>query len=70
MIAARTGDGIGYGGSRYPYPFMDVDKLGWGTVLLTVLVLTVFFIALGYIWVLIDKGLAKAAYRKKEVKKV
>lgn len=64
MIGARIGDGIGYGGSRYPYPFMDVDRLGWGTVLLTVLGLTAFFMALGYIWVLIDKGLAKAASRQ------
>jgi hypothetical protein len=70
MIAARIGDGIGYGGSRYPYPFLDVDKLGWGSVLLTVLALAAFFIALGYVWVLIDKSLAKmTARRKKEVGK-
>jgi hypothetical protein len=64
MIAARVGEGIGYGGSRYPYPFMDVDKLGWGTVLLTVLVLLAIFIALGYVYVLIDRVLLKA--RQKE----
>jgi hypothetical protein len=64
MIAARIGNGIGDGSSRYPYPFMDVDQLGWGTVLLAVLAMTAFFIGLGYIWVLIDKGLAKAASRK------
>jgi hypothetical protein len=69
MIAARIGGGIGYGGSRYPYPFMDADKIGWWNVLLTVLVLTAFFIALGYVWVLVDKALAKAAARKKEVRK-
>lgn len=66
MIAARIGDGIGYGGSRYPYPFLDVDAQGWGTVLLWVLGLVVFFVALGYLWVLADKGLGKIAARYKE----
>ncbi len=69
MIGARIGNGIGYGGSRYPYPFMDVDQLGWGCVLLTVLALTAFFIALSYVWVLIDKGLAKATSRNNKVGK-
>jgi len=68
MIAARIGGGIGYGGSRYPYPFMDVDQLGWGTVLLTILYLTAFFLALGYVWVSIDKGLAKVARRGTKAK--
>jgi hypothetical protein len=63
MIAARIGDGIGYGGSRYPYPFLDVDVLGFGTVLLWVLGLVVFFVALGYLWVLADKGLGRIAAR-------
>ncbi len=60
MIAARIGDGIGYQ-SRYPYPFIDVDKLGWGTVLLTVLAMAVAFTALGYIYFGIDWGLSKIA---------
>lgn len=64
MIAARIGDGIGYGGSRYPYPFLDVDKLGWGTVLLTVLAMVAFFVALGYVWILLDKGLARISNHK------
>jgi hypothetical protein len=66
MIAARIGNGIGYGGSRYPYPFMDVDVLGWGTVLLWLAGLVAFFVALGYLWVLADKGLAKIGTKHRD----
>ncbi len=59
MLAARVGDGIGYGGSRYPYPFIDVDKLGWPTVLLTTAALVTFFIALGYLFYFIDRTLKR-----------
>lgn len=69
MIAARIGNGIGYGGSRYPYPFMDVDKLGLNTVLLNVLGLVAFFVALGYLWVLADKSLAKIGARSNVMNK-
>mgnify|MGYP000885581786 CR=1 FL=1 len=54
IIAAQIGDGIGYG-SRYPYPFMDADLLGWGQVLINVAGLTVAFIALGYVFLGVDR---------------
>jgi hypothetical protein len=59
MIASQIGDGIGYSGSRYPYPFMDVDALGLPRVLLTVGILLLFFIALGYIYYGIDRVCTK-----------
>ncbi len=69
MIAARIGDGIGYGGSRYPYPFLDVDTLGWGRVLLTVLALVAFFVALGYAYYGVDYGLFKLGKRREKAVK-
>jgi hypothetical protein len=56
MIAARIGDGIG-SHSRYPYPFIDVDVLGWGKVLSTVFVLVIGFIVLGYGFYFVDRML-------------
>ncbi len=58
MIAAQLGDGIGHN-SRYPYPFMDVDAIGLGKVLFTVLIMVTVFIALGYLYVLADHLLKK-----------
>lgn len=60
MIASQIGGGIGYGGSRYPYPFIDADALGIGRVLVNVALLTLFFVALGYAFVLADRLLFRA----------
>jgi hypothetical protein len=65
MIAARIGDGIGYG-SRYPYPFLDVDALGRGRVLLTVLVLVAFFVAIGYVYYGADRLLLRLGRKRPE----
>ena len=69
MIAARMGDGIGYN-SRYPYPFLNVDAVGWGSVLLTVLALGAFFIALGYIYYGLDCGLKRLGRPGKTTEKI
>jgi len=45
--------------SRWPYGFMDFDKLGVPTVALTIVVLIVVFVALGYLYVVIDKKLGE-----------
>ena len=42
---------------EYPYPFLDVSALGAGRVTLTVAVLLVLFIALGYVLFVIDRAL-------------
>ena len=44
--------------SRFPYPFLDVDTLGAGGVVAIIVVLIVVFVALGYVYVLIDRKLA------------
>jgi len=45
--------------SRWPYGFMDFDKLGVPTVALTIVILIVVFVALGYLYVVIDKKLGE-----------
>ena len=54
--------------SRYPYPFIDIDKLGVSTVSTTVIMLLIGFIALGYIFYAVDYGLAK--YSRKRARSV
>lgn len=57
-VSTRTFTGFG-ATSRYPYPFLDVDLYGWDKVLLIVLAVTVAFIALGYIFYVLDRLLGK-----------
>lgn len=56
MGLAYFGKGVPF----YPYPFMNVEKLGLPRVLITVALMLAFFIALGYLFVLIDRLLEKA----------
>ena len=68
MIAARIGDGIGAMGSRYPYPFLDVDALGVRNVALIIIALSILYIGMGYIYFAIDHSFAKKA-KKASAKK-
>jgi len=43
----------------YPYPFLDVVSLGFGAVLVNMAAMSAVFIALGLIFVLIDRQLAR-----------
>ena len=63
MIRARVSSFRFYNGSPYPYPFMDVDALGWGKVLLIFLAMAAAFLALGYVLVWIDHLLARRQKR-------
>lgn len=45
--------------SRYPYFFIDIDALGIINVLKYVIIITIFFIILGYIIYFIDRKLAE-----------
>lgn len=49
LLRAPFFGNIGNTSSRYPYNFIDVDALGAGTVAVTVVVITLIFIALGYV---------------------
>jgi hypothetical protein len=61
VVRVALGASLGYGGNRYPYPFLNADALGWGRVWLNVAVMHVFFILLGYLFVAIDKLMAQRA---------
>ena len=61
FIRVMLGAGLGYDGNRYPYPFLNVDSLGWGKVLVTGLVLNLFFVLLGFLFVMTDRFMARKA---------
>jgi len=48
----------------YPYPFMNVSTQGLARVLVTVAWKVAFFVALGYVFVLVDRLLQKASTRR------
>ncbi|MDO4564003.1 MAG: Pr6Pr family membrane protein [Clostridia bacterium] len=54
-----------YDGSRFPYFFIDYDRLGAGKVMLYVVGLNLAFVALGYVFVLIDHMFNKKTRRKR-----
>lgn len=58
IMSAQYGSGFGID-SKYPYPFMDIEKLGINRVYLTLMILTLIFILIGYIYYIIDKKLSK-----------
>lgn len=59
LIRVSLGASLGYGGNRYPYPFLNADALGWGRVLVNGLLLNLFFVLLGFVFVLIDRFMAR-----------
>jgi hypothetical protein len=48
---------------RYAYPFMDVDRLGWGAVLGTAMLMAAGFVVGGYCLVAVSNGLARRGAR-------
>lgn len=62
-ILAATGYTFS-GGSRFPYFFIDSDLIGWNGVFLYVVVLTIFFIVLGYLALGFNRILAKISKNK------
>ena len=48
-------------GQRYPYPFMDVDALGLSGVAQWLITLTLALVAVGYVYVVLDRALAVVA---------
>ena len=47
LLRAIGGKPIGHTGLLYPYPFMDLQRLGWGKLLRNAAVLLVLFFLLG-----------------------
>jgi len=50
-------------GQKYPYPFMDIDVLGLGGVALWIAALTVALVAVGFVYLLLDRVLSAVARR-------
>lgn len=50
-------------GQTYPYPFMNIDQLGVGGVALWIVALTAALIAVGFIFVVIDRMLGAVGRR-------
>ena len=48
VFLAKLGILMPNSGTAYPYPFLDVWKLGWGSVLRNVILMGAGFLALGY----------------------
>lgn len=58
------------GSGRWPYPFLDLDELGVGGVSANIVGLFLFFIAFGYLYVALDRALARrsgSAHRQLDV---
>ncbi len=58
LFWGRYGKPLSFLGSSYPYFFLNGPRIGWGKVALYVVGLTVFFTALGYIFLAADHYLA------------
>lgn len=58
-IRVALGGSLGPNGNRYPYPFINVDLLGWKQVIINGAFLNLFFLALGFVFVIIDRFMAK-----------
>lgn len=65
FIRVALGGKLGPYGSAYPYYFMDVEALGWGTVLIINLCIAAMLILLGYVFVAADRLLARFSSSKK-----
>ena len=63
QIRVSMGASLGTGGNRYIYPFINVDALGWGKVILNGLLLNLFFVLLGFVFVAIDRFMARRTNR-------
>lgn len=58
LITAQFGNGIGVTvTSKYPYPFLDINNLGYLKVFSTCILLTFIFLILGFIFFGIDRFL-------------
>lgn len=58
-LRAQIGGIIPGTNSRYPYPFMDADFLGWSNYILVFFILATAFLILGYLLFFVDRLLGK-----------
>lgn len=67
LIAAAVGNGLGCDDtSRYPYPFLDIDVLGVGKVIINCIIIKIGCLFIGYSLYFIDKFLKKDKRKNKK----
>lgn len=69
FVGALLGVTYGKSQSRYPYGFIDVDKLGLARVVGNVAALLLFFLALCYVIFALDRLLSRVGEKKSLVKR-
>jgi len=55
-----------YPGVHHPYPFMDLQEFGIGGVAVRILMLTVALVGFGYIYVVLDRLIARHTRRRRQ----
>ena len=55
LIMGAAGYGFGMAGAKYPYPFLNVEQLGWGIVSANVGMLIVVMYLYCRLWIFIDR---------------
>lgn len=68
FTGVEMGYTFGYNKVLYPYPFINIKVLGPEAVARTLIMLLVFFLALGYVYVLLDHVLYRLGKGKKRRK--
>lgn len=64
LISAKFGHGLGCNStSKYPYPFLDIEVLGIGKVLINCIVMKIGCLFIGYTYYFTDKLLSKTKKR-------
>ncbi len=67
--SAIFGNGIGANtDSKYPYSFMDIDKLGVPTVILYTLFMGIIYLGIGYVYYFIDRLMIRKRKKKNKFK--
>jgi len=61
LVYALVRGGIG---GHYPYPFMDVGKIGWAATAINATAIAAGFLLAGYLLVWLDRALAPRAERR------
>lgn len=59
LVAGYTGHGIGLNGHVYPYPFLDVDMLGWQIVIPNIILVLSEIWVFDRLWIFVDQSLRR-----------
>ena len=59
LVTGYTGHGIGLNGHVYPYPFLDVDMLGWQIVIPNIILVLFEIWVFDRLWIFVDQSLRR-----------